>query len=88
MLIGLLGHSALIAQFSDNNTEAINQYFQVNVNEPTQAKLASQKTDANIGSFVEIVQTGKQNNININSLQSGDEQIVSQTGQQNGQQAH
>ena len=83
MLIGLLGHSALIAQFSDNNTEAINQYFQININQPVQTKSASLPTDPNIGSYVEIVQTGKENNIHINSLQNGDEQVVNQTGQKN-----
>ena len=83
IILGLFCYPLVMAQLSDNNTEAINEYFQVNVNEPLQAKIASQKSNTNMGSFVEIVQTGTKNNININSLQTGDEQIVSQTGQQN-----
>ena len=83
ILLGLFSYPVVMAQFSDENTEAINQYFQVNLNQPVQVKIASPKTDPNMGSYVEIVQTGRDNNININSLQTGDEQMVSQSGQQN-----
>ena len=76
LLFGLLSYPAVMAQLSDNNTEAINQYFQVNANQPIQAKLVSPKSDPNLGSYVEIVQTGIENNIKINSLQTGDEQMV------------
>ena len=84
ILFGLLTYPVLMAQISDSNTEAINQYFQVNINEPAKAsQLTNQKSDRNVGSNVEIVQTGIENNININSLQAGDEQVVTQAGQKN-----
>ena len=83
ILFGLLSYPVLMAQFSDSNTDAINQYFQVNVNETKVAKTANVKTNPKAGSYVEIVQTGVENNININSLQAGDEQVVTQAGQKN-----
>jgi hypothetical protein len=73
----------IVAQQTDDNTLAINQYFQVNVNKPVEAKLVSPKTNPYMGSYVGIVQNGIDNNNNINSLQTGDEQIVSQSGQKN-----
>jgi len=83
ILLGLLSYPVLMAQFSDNNTEVINQYFRVNVNQLVEAKLVSPKINPNMGSYVEILQTGRGNNINIYSLQTGDKQIVSQSGQKN-----
>lgn len=83
ILFGLSSCPALMAQISDSNTEVINQYFQVNVNQQVQTKSASTNTDSNFGSYVEIVQTGSENYININALQGGDEQIVNQAGQKN-----
>ena len=83
ILFGLLSYPVLMAQFSDSNTDAINQYFQVSVNETKVAKTESVKTNPKAGSYVEIVQTGVENNININSLQAGDEQVVTQAGQKN-----
>jgi hypothetical protein len=70
-------------QITNEDTYLINQYFQVNVNQQAEAKLVSPKTNPHMGSYVGIVQTGIDNNININSLQTGDEQIVSQSGKKN-----
>lgn len=83
ILFGLLSYPVLMAQFSDSNTEVINQYFQVSVNDTKSAQTASDNTNSKAGAFVEIVQTGIENNIDINSLQSGDEQVVTQSGQKN-----
>ena len=84
ILLSICIYPVLMAQISDSNTEAINQYFQANINEPAKAsQLTNQKSDRNVGSNVEIVQTGIENNININSLQAGDEQVVTQAGQKN-----
>lgn len=83
ILFGLLSYPVLMAQFSDSNTEVINQYFQVSVNDTKSAQTASDNANSKAGAFVEIVQTGIENNININSLQSGDEQVVTQSGQKN-----
>ena len=66
ILLGLFGYPVVMAQFSDENTETINQYFQVNLNQPVRGKIASPKTDPKMGSYVEIVQTGRENSININ----------------------
>ena len=63
--------------------QAINQYFQVNANQAVQLKLGNPKTDPKKGSYVQIVQKGVENKININSLQTGDEQVVNQMGQKN-----
>lgn len=75
--------SLLWAQIQDSNTEAINQYFQVNLIQSESEKVASPKSGIQEMSYVEVIQTGTNNNININSLQSGDEQIVNQTGANN-----
>ncbi|MCA0931260.1 hypothetical protein LCM02_02275 [Lutimonas saemankumensis] len=83
LLFGLLSYPVLMAQLSDSNTEVINQYFQVSVNETMVAKTDNVKTKPKAGAYVEIVQTGAENNIRINSLQSGDEQVITQSGQKN-----
>ena len=83
ILFGLLTYPVLMAQISDSNTEAINQYFQVNVNQAESISPVKQKSSLKEGSYVEIAQTGTENNVNINSLQSGDEQVVTQAGQKN-----
>ncbi|UCE92914.1 MAG: hypothetical protein JSV73_08805 [Flavobacteriaceae bacterium] len=83
ILFGLFSYPVLMAQLSDSNTEVINQYFQVSVNEGKIAKSENAKINPKAGSYVEIIQTGVENNININSLQAGDEQVVTQTGHKN-----
>ena len=83
IVIGLFCCPVLMSQISDSNTEVINQYFQVSVNETKSNQTVSDKINHKAGSYVEIVQTGVENNININSLQAGDEQVVTQAGQKN-----
>ena len=83
ILLSICIYPVLMAQISDSNTEAINQYFQVNVNQAESVSPVKQKSSLKEGSYVEIAQTGTENNVNINSLQSGDEQVVTQAGQKN-----
>jgi len=83
ILLSICIYPVLMAQISDSNTEAINQYFQVNVNQEESVSPVKQKSNLKEGSYVEIAQTGTENNVNINSLQSGDEQVVTQAGQKN-----
>ena len=83
ILLSICIYPVLMAQISDSNTEAINQYFQVNVNQEESVSPVKQKSSLKEGSYVEIAQTGTENNVNINSLQSGDEQVVTQAGQKN-----
>jgi len=70
----------IAAQQTDENTLAINNYFQVNNEKPISNPL---KLDTNIQSYVNVEQTGIENNTYINSLQTGDKQVVTQTGDQN-----
>ena len=83
IVLGLFCCPVLMSQISDSNTEVINQYFQINVNETKSTQTSSDKINPKAGSYVEIVQTGVENNVNINSLQAGDEQVVIQAGQKN-----
>jgi len=83
LIIGTLGCPYLFAQMSDTNTETINQYFQVTQNEEVRTNTTSSTINQNKMSYVDIVQTGIENSIYINALQSGDNQIVNQTGSQN-----
>ena len=83
IIITLGCYSIMIAQFSDENTELINQYFQLNVLSTEVTEPINEISNYNSGSFVEVVQTGIENNIRINSLQNGDEQIVNQKGNKN-----
>ena len=83
IILSVLTYPVLMAQISDSNTEAINQYFQVNVNQAESVSPVKQKSSLKEGSYVEIAQTGTENNVNINSLQTGDEQVVNQTGRKN-----
>ena len=83
IVLGLFCCPVLMSQISDSNTEVINQYFQVSVNETKSNQTVSDEINHKAGSYVEIVQTGVENNININSLQAGDEQVVTQAGQRN-----
>lgn len=69
------------AQQTDDNTLAINNYFQqINnkqVTESTDRSVAKEQT------FVNLVQTGNENTVYINALQAGDNQVVNQTGAKN-----
>ena len=83
IIIVFLSCPLLMAQLSDSNTEAITEYFQITQNEKVLSNATRTKIDQNKASYVSIIQTGNENNVKINSLQTGDEQMVSQTGQQN-----
>lgn len=83
IIFTLGSYSIMTAQFSDENTELINQYFQLNVLRTEVTEPINEISNYHSGSFAEIVQTGIENNIRINSLQNGDEQIVNQKGNKN-----
>lgn len=83
ILLGLFICPVLMSQMSDRNTEVINQYFQVKMNEPIQTKIVSPQTNSSKGSYAEVIQKGIENSVKINSLQAGDKQVVTQAGQQN-----
>ncbi len=72
---------AINAQQTDENTLAINNYFQISNEKPANSNPS--KLDGTIQSYADVVQTGNKNNTYINSLQSGDQQIVNQKGNQN-----
>lgn len=69
------------AQQTDENTLIINTYFQV-ANEVAVAKKSTLPNN-DIQSYVNLVQAGDENSIYIRSLQTGDSQVVNQTGNQN-----
>lgn len=81
--IWMLATPLMHAQISDSNSEAINQYFLLNSKEKLFTESKSPKIDPNPISYVNLTQSGTENNIQINSLQTGDEQVVSQNGKQN-----
>jgi len=69
------------AQQTDDTTLAIQNYFQV-ANENAVAK-NTPLPKSDVQSYVNLVQTGNENNTYINSLQAGDEQVGNQKGNQN-----
>lgn len=71
----------ITAQQTDETTLAINNYFQISNEKPINNNPS--KLNSNIQSYVDIVQTGNENNTYINSLQTGDQQVVNQKGNQN-----
>jgi len=71
----------IIAQQTDENTLAINNYFQISDEKPVNNNPSN--LDASIQSYANIVQTGNENITYINSLQIGDQQVISQKGSQN-----
>ena len=73
--------SSIVAQQTDDNTFAINNYFQIESEKPVAKTRPLQ--NSNIGSYVNTVQIGNENTIYIKSLQSGDSQAVNQSGNQN-----
>lgn len=83
IILAIMIYPVVIAQISDGNTEVINQYFQVNLNETIETNSKKPNSNLNMTSYANIVQIGSENNIEINSLQTGDEQVVNQTGNNN-----
>lgn len=71
----------LCAQQTDDNTLVINNYFQIINDKPIERTESSPNYSAQ--SYVKLVQVGNENKIYINSLQTGDDQIVNQVGSQN-----
>jgi hypothetical protein len=71
----------LFGQQTDDNTLVINEYF--NVENDNQIAKNSTLQNLNSQSYVQLIQTGNENSIYINSLQKGDNQIVNQVGNQN-----
>ncbi len=74
--------TTFFAQQTDENTLAINNYFQVN-NENSKVKTTSLQNVNKQTSYVNLVQVGYENSTYIKSLQTGDNQIVNQIGNQN-----
>ena len=73
--------TSLTAQQTDDTTLAINNYFQLSDEKPENNN--SSKLDGAIQSYVNVLQTGNKNNTYINSLQTEDQQVVNQKGNQN-----
>lgn len=69
------------AQISDKNSIIIDNYFQM-TNEKHITE-GPRNLDAGVQSYVNVVQIGNKNSTYINSLQTGDSQVVNQTGTQN-----
>ena len=67
-------------QITDSNTFVIEEYFQIEAD--AEIERNTQPTQV-IESFVEVNQKGNDNVVTINSLQSGDSQVVTQDGYQN-----
>lgn len=73
--------ATIIAQQTDENTFIINEYFQVSNENPVVKNTIFQNLNAQ--SYANLVQVGNENNVYINSLQTGDSQIVNQVGSKN-----
>ena len=73
--------ATIMAQQTDENTLVINNYFQI-TNEKPIAKTTA-LPNSNVQSYVNLVQVGYENNVYINELQTGDNQIINQKGKQN-----
>ena len=71
----------ITAQQTDENTLIINTYFQTVSEMPIEKQATLPNTDTQ--SYVNLVQTGNENSIYIKSLQTGDNQAVNQTGNEN-----
>ncbi len=80
LMLMVVFQANITAQQTDENTMAINNYFQISNEKPVNNP---SKLDANIQSYVNVVQTGNENSTYINSLQKGDEQVIDQKGNQN-----
>jgi len=72
---------SIAAQQVDENTLIISTYFQINDDKPIAVK--ANLIESNAQSYVDLVQVGYENSIYIKSLQTGDNQEVSQVGNQN-----
>jgi len=72
---------SIMAQQTDETTLVINNYFQT-TNE-TLIEKTTPLTNARTQSYVNLVQIGNDNNTYIKSLQTGDQQAVNQTGDEN-----
>jgi len=81
MVLFISFQSSIIAQQTDDVTLTINNYFQ-NITENPNIKNSSFQ-NSNIQSYVSTVQVGNENSVYINSLQTGDQQVINQTGNQN-----
>lgn len=73
--------ATIIAQQTDKNTFIINEYFGV-IGENHAVK-KSPSLNSGIASYVNLMQTGRDNNIYIKSLQTGDNQVINQVGYKN-----
>jgi len=69
-----------MAQETDENTFIINQYFQTN--QSNYSLINQSVVSSNTETYVNLVQSGYQNNIYLNSLNK-DVQTVNQTGNKN-----
>ena len=80
-LLIVISQTSISAQQADDNTLAINNYFQITNNKPIAKPTTLPNTNAQ--SYVNLVQRGVENKTYINSLQTGDNQAVNQTGNEN-----
>lgn len=80
-MLYILSYVAVFAQFSDENTNAINQYFS-NIRENPVSILTQVNENLNVVGF-QLEQNGLDNLIHVNNLQLGDKQVVRQVGNKN-----
>jgi hypothetical protein len=78
--ICVFAFQTLMAQETDENTFIINQYFQTN--QSNYSLINQSVVSSNTETYVNLVQSGYQNNIYLNSLNK-DVQTVNQTGNKN-----
>lgn len=82
ILTMLLGCSfASVAQFSDQNSEIIDQYFENIKSSPI--TFSDQNVSFEVKSAVQLEQVGELNSVLINALQVGDNQSIMQKGNKN-----
>ena len=74
--------ASLRAQQTDDNTLLIQKYFESTTNKDQDIEKRFEQNQESL-SYVMTVQVGNDNKIYINSLQSGDNQVINQTGTQN-----
>jgi hypothetical protein len=82
-VIFIISQISVYGQFADESTIAIQQYFNGEYS-PVSNEIATglQGTEG-FSSSVTVVQSGNENNVYVRSLQSGDEQLVLQNGDNN-----
>ena len=72
------------SQISDSNTDLITKYFQgESVSQTSNSKNLLSTKGQRANSYISIVQSGEENSVYVNSLNSGDSQEIDQAGNNN-----